>query len=99
MPIKLRGRSKYKQSEDASLVECSNHPDGPKPSHKSKALLWRLFSSRRSMDNASPASQPGDISSCAFESSVSLFLELNNHLFVLCTVVFSVLVHNCLCAI
>ncbi|KAM7535512.1 hypothetical protein Aperf_G00000091508 [Anoplocephala perfoliata] len=67
MPIKLRGRSKYKNTDDPGH-DIASHDDAVKPSQKPKTLLWRLFSaSRRSVDNASPASQPGDISSCAFE--------------------------------
>ncbi|KAH9285193.1 hypothetical protein ECG_03009 [Echinococcus granulosus] len=72
MPIKLRGRTKYKPSEDSGQGEGNNHPDCVKP-QKSKTLLWRLFSSsRRSVDNTSPASQPGDIPSCVYESGAIL---------------------------
>ncbi|KAM3172311.1 hypothetical protein ACTXT7_014792 [Hymenolepis weldensis] len=79
MPIKLRGRSKYKNSEDSSHNDVSNNSDSPKTSQKSRALRWRLFPfSRRSVNNSSPASQPGDISSCAFESAISISPNLSN---------------------
>ncbi|KAL5969047.1 hypothetical protein TSMEX_003225, partial [Taenia solium] len=71
MPIKLRGRAKYKPTEDPGRGECNSYSDCVKPP-KSKTLLWRLFSSRRSVDNTSPASQPEDASSCTYESGAIL---------------------------
>ncbi|VDO06011.1 unnamed protein product [Rodentolepis nana] len=71
MPIKLRGRSKFKNSEDSNHNDVGNSVESAKTPQKSRSLRWRLFPfSRRSVDNSSPASQPGDISSCAFESAV-----------------------------
>lgn len=76
MPIKLRGRSKYKNTEDSNTNDISNATDVAKVPQKSRALRWRLFPfSRRSVDNSSPASQPGDISSSAFETAVSIVLS------------------------
>nr|CDS26497.1 expressed protein [Hymenolepis microstoma] len=78
MPIKLRGRSKYKNSEDSNHDDIGNNTESTKTSQKARSLRWRLFPfSRRSVDNSSPASQPGDISSCAFESAaVFIFCSL-----------------------